>query len=154
MGNYVSGEYAFEDQEPLGRCCFDSADSGKTRARTRFIRRGFVERIMSVDELLLADQHHLVYVHGIESRARRQPQRFHGWYVFGVNVPLSNAGDVQHGPTLNNPWHAEVISPHPDLDRDEFIQLCEKIASATNWRSLPFISSDEDFLNQVSQALP
>lgn len=153
MGRYVSGRYVFDDLEPLGRCCFDQRDARKNRAGTRFIRRALATGEMSVDELQQADRHHLSYIHDVEGSVRSQPQRFHGWYVFSVEAAVSASSFVRHEPTLSNPWHAMVILQDPTGDDDALVALAAKIAADTEWQDLPLRSSDEEFLNQVTQGL-
>ena len=81
------------DDENLGRCCFDTNDAERNNPRTRFIQRSFVDGRMSVDRLTLADVQQLNGIHGDEARRRDPPRIFQGWYVFlAANASVSRLG--------------------------------------------------------------
>ena len=142
-----------DDLEQLGRCCFDSAQAGRPNPRLRFIKRSFVDRMMSVDLLLQSDVQLLTQIHEEEGKGRTPPQRFHGWYVFPVEVVQINNGKIEPDPTLNNPWHANVISPDISEDPDALEHFYGKIAANSFWQERSFGPALEEFLERVSREL-
>ncbi len=142
-----------DDSEDLGRCCFDSRDSGRPRPRSRFIRRSFVNGLMSVDRLQDVDVYVLRCVHDAEALARTPPRTFHGWYVFTAATVRSAGWEVYPDPTNRNPWHSQVHLPDSMEEEDDFLQSCNKIASQSHWLVRPMSQADEEFLADVSDHL-
>ena len=141
-----------DDSEDLGRCCFDSDDSGRLRPRARFIRRSFVNGLMSVDRLQHADTYVLRCVHDAEALNRTPPRTFHGWYVFTAASVRSAGWEVYADQTTRNPWHSQIHLPG-SLDDDDLLQSCNKIASQSQWHVRPMSQADEEFLADVSGRL-
>lgn len=150
------------DPEDLGRCCFESKESGRRNPRVRFLRRSFVGGAMSVDRLESADSWSLCNLHDLEGSRRTPPRDFYGWYVFTAALVRSVEWCVVSEPTPENPWHAEV---HRQLgtteQEDHFLQDCNKVASQARWSARligpesarPIKADDEEFLENVSRRL-
>lgn len=122
-----------EDTDHLGRCCFDSKDSRRKRPTTRFIRRSFVNREMSVDYEPEMNIKYLTVLHSREGKQRPQQQTFYGWYVFGTNCVNSGGGDIVPDETNENPWHCNVVAPDSPEQSDELLHFYEKIAAHSRW---------------------
>ena len=97
---------------------------------------------MSVDMLDNADLHRLTALHDQEGRNRLPSRGFHGWYVFVADSARSVGWDVHSRPTAENPWHAEVLRPVPEEDKDDFLENCNLIASYSNWLPRAAIPAD------------
>ena len=142
-----------DDTETLGRCCFERKEAGRRNPRGRFIRRSFINGLMSVDRLESADIQVLCTVHDAEAVVRKPPRIFHGWYVFTVASVRATGWDVQPDPTCVNPWHAEVCLPDLLEQEDDLLQNCNRIASQASWRARPLSLGDEEFLSDVGGQL-
>ena len=157
----VEGFFAFigmlsgkvDASEPLGRCCFSSSDAGRDRPRQRFVATSFVDGRMSVDRMETADLQRLTLLHDEEGAGRVPARSFHGWYEFTAAVIRSVGWEAVPKRTAVNPWHAEVLWAAGDEDKDVFRERCLKLAADAVWRPRPMSSSDEEFLDQVSERL-
>ena len=108
---------------------------------------------MSVDRMDTADLQRLTLLHDEEGAGRVPARSFHGWYEFTAAVIRSVGWDAVPKRTAKNPWHAEVIWAAGDEDKDMLKERCLKVAADAVWRSRPMSSSDEEFLDQVSERL-
>lgn len=142
-----------DDTEALGRCCFDSKEARRRNPRGRFIRRSFVDGLMSVDRLESADIQILCGVHDAEAVERKPPRSFHGWYVFTAASVRTAGWEANPDPTCANPWHAEVCLPNLVEQEDNLLQNCNRIASQASWHERPLSSADEDFLARAADSI-
>ena len=140
------------DSENLGRGCFDSGDSSRSKPRVQFIKRSFLRGLMSVDRLDSADVQTLCSVHDAEGMGRVPPKMFYGWYVFSAALVRSADWCVYPEPTCTNSGHAEVCRPN-DHDEDNVLQKCTEIASQTIWQARLMSQEAEEFLARASDSL-
>ena len=143
-----------DDNNSLGRGCFQSKEAHRNNPRAPYLRHSFVGGSMSVDWLDHADGHSLRDLH-IEEAERRLPPRtrtFYGWHVFRAESLRLPGWHVEHDPTHANPWHTQVRLPDPDRqEADALLQDCTLVASKAIWKDLPLSPAVEEFLTEVTE---
>ena len=60
---------------------------------------------------------------------------FYGWAVVAVKRAAANGRQVIATPQLDNPYHADIVLPAPDVeDREEQKRHAQELADSSIWR--------------------
>lgn len=123
-----------DDDDNLGRCVYSGRDKKKINNGHTPYRLFFTNSPkISVDRLDYKTNEQMTEI--ADANGENRKQKFYGWAEITVRATKEMDRKVEISPTLDNPWHADIVLPE-NAKEDEILQKehAHSLALHARWR--------------------